>query len=297
MTLPSTMVLTLDIDRAGEVSSFEAMSERMLVGSGSHCDVRLRPEEADDEELVIEVREGAIYGRAVAQRGAVLLGGVRFDEGYLALGAVLTLGELSLGVGLRSEDKRTGSKRGDGATRTTLIRALLLAGIAIGGYKLIDPQTRTGVLDQVVAAAPLFAHTGPGECNVEDSREAAFQAQRWNIEASLRQERAPFYARDGVASVELYRSAEACFRKAGLDGDAERAGRTLRKLRADLEDEFHVRQVRLERFLGMKKHDHAQQEIYVLQSFVHHQDGPYVQWLAAVQRELNARFARAERGR
>jgi hypothetical protein len=132
---------------------------------------------------------------------------------------------------------------------------------------------------------------------VQDAREAAFQAQRWNLEASLRQERAPFYARDGVASVALYRDAEACFREGGRDADADRVAKILKKLRADLEDEFHVRQVRLERFLSLNKHDQAQQEVYVLQSFVHHQDGEYVQWLSAVQRELNARFASVARNK
>lgn len=296
MTNPSPLILTLDIGRAGKVSSFEAASGSMLVGSGSHCDVRLLPEEAAAEQLVLELHDGNIYGRSSTRDAAVRLAGEPFEEGFLASGAELMLGELQLRVGLRSEQKRAGWKT-ESTTQTTLIRVVLMAGIVFGLYKILNPEKRTGVLDQVVAAPALFPDDEQARCTVDDSREAAFQAQRWSLEATVRQERAPFYARDGVASVALYRDAEVCFRKAGRTVDAKRIERTMKKLRADLENEFHVRQVRLERFLSLKKHDQAQQEVYVLQSFLHQKDGPYVQWLAAVQRELNARFASVARSR
>jgi hypothetical protein len=174
---------------------------------------------------------------------------------------------------------------------------VLLAAISVGLYKLLYPDTQLGALDRVVAAPALFPDTDAGQCSVQDASEASFQAQRYRLDASLRQERAPFDARDGVTSVGLYRDAEACFRRAGRDKDADKVAKIQKKLRTDLEDEFHVRQVRLERFLSLKKHEQAQQEVYVLQSFVHHRDGEYVQWLAAVQRELNARFASVARAR
>lgn len=296
MTNPSPFILTLEIERAGKLSSFEAASGSMLVGSGSHCDVRLLPEEAAAEQLTLELREGSIYARSLSANAMLLQAGERFDEGYLAAGALLTLAELELRVGLRSEHKRASAKA-DSALQTTLTRAVLLAAIGVGLYKLMYPDVQLGVLDRVVAAPALFSDSEATQCSVQDASEANFQAQRFRLEASLRQERAPFYARDGVASVGLYRDAEACFRKAGRDSDAEKVAKMQKKLRADLEDEFHVRQVRLERFLSLKKHDQAQQEVYVLQSFVHHQDGEYVQWLAAVQRELNTRFASVARSR
>ena len=296
MTNLSPFTLTLEIERASKLSVFEAASGSMLVGSGSHCDVRLLPEEAAAEQLVFELREDSIYARSLSTDGSVLQAGERFDEGYLAAGAILTLGELVLRVGLRSEHKRASAKA-DSALQTTLTRVVLMAAISVGLYKLMYPDTQLGVLDRVVAAPRLFSDSEAAQCSVQDANEALFQAQRYRLEASLRHERAPFYARDGVASVGLYRDAEACFRTAGRDADADRVAKTQKKLRADLEDEFHVRQVRLERFLSLKKHDQAQQEVYVLQSFVHHRDGEYVQWLAAVQRELNARFASVARNR
>jgi hypothetical protein len=63
-----------------------------------------------------------------------------------------------------------------------------------------------------------------------------------------------------------------------------------------LSDQFHVRHVRLERFLSVKKYDAAQREVRVLQDFLNRREGPYAQWLAAVQRELNTRFASTKKG-
>jgi len=292
MTHSSNAILTLDVERAGKMSTFEAAAGAMLIGSGSHCDVRLPPEEAAVEQLLIEQRGERVFVRSLTRDGALRVDKVAFDEGELASGARLMLGELQLRVSVRTQQKRT-TKSGDSPTQTLITRAVLMLGIAVGGYHVLFPPADGGVLESAVAAPPLFAAADKRSCNVADARDAAYQAQRWALEASLKRERAPFYPKDGVASVGLYEGAEACFTKAGRGDQAERMHDTVAALRTSLEDEFHVRQVRLERFLQREKHDHAQREVQVLQTFVAHQDGEYVQWLGAVQRELNARFASA----
>jgi hypothetical protein len=83
--------------------------------------------------------------------------------------------------------------------------------------------------------------------------------------------------------------------RGGRARDAKAAAGAAAALRATLSDQFHVRHVRLERFLSIKKYDAAQREVHVLQDFLNRSEGPYAQWLAAVQRELNMRFASAKR--
>ena len=112
--------------------------------------------------------------------------------------------------------------------------------------------------------------------------------------AQLQRERAPFHPRDGIAAVARYEEASACFKRLELQADANSADRAATGLRRALSDEFHLRHVRLERLLKIKKYDAAQREVRVLQDFVARRGGPYVQWLAAVQRELNTRFASAQ---
>ena len=292
MTNNTDIVLTLDIVRAGKTSTFEAAAGAMLVGSGSHCDVRLLPEEAPIEQLLLESRGEHVFVRSLTRDGSLRFGGKVFEEGDLANGARLTLGELQLRVGVRTQQKRS-AKAGDSSTQTLVTRAVLIVGIAVGAYRVVFPDAEGGVLQAAVAAPALFAEPGKATCNVADQRDAAYQAQRWALEASLKRERAPFYPKDGVASVGLFDAAESCFRKAGRTTDAQRVHETVSALRNNLEDEFHVRQVRLERFLQREKYDRARSEVQVLMTFVAHLDGEYVQWLGAVQRELNARFASA----
>lgn len=291
-TSHANAILTLDIERAGKTSTFEAASGAMLVGSGSHCDVRLLPEEGAVEQLLIEQRGERVYVRSLSSDGALRHDRASFDEGELPSGSRLTLGDLQLRVAVRTKQKRS-ARAAESPVQTMITRAILMVGIAVGAYHVLYPEADGGVLQSAVAAPPLFAHRNPRTCNVQDERDAAYQAERWALEASLKRERAPFYPKDGVASVGLFEAAEACFRKAGRPGDADRMRDTVAALRASLQDEFHVRQVRLERFLQREKHDQAQREVGVLLTFVAHQDGDYVQWLGAVQRELNARFASA----
>jgi hypothetical protein len=292
MANSSQVTLTLEIERAGKSTAFEATSGAILVGSGSHCDVRLLPEEAAVEQLLVEAQGDRVFVRSLTRDGMLRIGGAIFEEGDLAVGTLLTLGELKLRIGVRTTQKRS-AKAGESVAQTMITRAALMIGVAFGGYKVLYPDVAAGVLENAVAAPPLFSAAGNATCTVADDRDAAYQAQRWVLEGNLKQERAPFYPKDGVAGVRLYESAEACYRKAGKRSEADRVRKTLDSLRANLADEFHVRQVRLERFLQREKHDHAQREVQVLMAFVSHQDGPYVQWLGAVQRELNARFASA----
>ena len=187
-------VLSLVVERGGKIASYEVHGGVALVGSGSHCDVRLLPEDAGAEQLRVE-----LVGEPVTQ------------------------------------------------------------------------------------------------CSASGARETAFHASRLIREANLQSERAPFYPRDGVSAVGRYEEAAACLSHAGRTAEAKTLSQAAVALRDSLSDQFHVRHVRLERFLSVKKYDAAQREVRVLQDFFSRREGPYAQWLAGVQRELNTRFARAKR--
>jgi hypothetical protein len=293
--MPNTpTILTLELEHADKVSNYEAASGSLLIGSGSHCDVRLLPEEAATEQLLVEARPGGIFVRTLTQDGTLRHEGCTFHEGCVDKGSTFTLGALQLRVGLRSAVRRSGAA-GESVTQTLLLRGVLMTGIVIGLYQLAFSEESVDVLSQSVPTPALFAAHAAAACQVGDVRDAGFQAERWLLEAELKRERSPFSASDGIAGVRLYDAASACFRRAGRPREADRVQQTSAKLRAELADEFHVRHVRLERFLHLKRHDAAQLEVQALSAFVHDQDGPYVEWLGAVQRELNARFASAVR--
>jgi hypothetical protein len=285
-------VLSLVVERGGKIASYEVHGGAALVGSGSHCDVRLLPEDAAAEQLRVELRDGDIFVQSLSLEHDCRLDGLAFRHGVLPPDSQLKLGYASLRLGLtQSQDRKKGQKS-DGWPAP--VRILCLAVMAAGLYSALKPKPVMSFLDQTVEHPALFGEPVT-QCSASGDREIAFHASRLIREANLQSERAPFYPRDGVSAVARYEEAAACLSGAGRPADAKSLSQAAVALRNSLSDQFHVRHVRLERFLSVKKYAAAQREVHVLQDFFTRREGPYAQWLAGVQRELNTRFASAKR--
>lgn len=103
--------------------------------------------------------------------------------------------------------------------------------------------------------------------------------------AESKRERAPFYASDGVAAIQLFRRAESCYEQGGQSEAAQFARGASDELHARLRDELHVRHVRLERLLAEEKYDDAKREGKLISEFIADPANEYSQWLSAVVRE------------
>jgi hypothetical protein len=285
-------VLSLIVERGGKTASYEVHGGVALVGSGSHCDVRLLPEDAAAEQLRIELRGDEIVAQSLSYDGECRVGGLQFHQGALQPEAPLRLGGASLRVRLtQTEDKK---KKSGSDGWPAPVRIACLAAIGAGLFVTLKAKPAVSLLDQTVDHPALFGEP-VAQCSVRDDSDVAYHANRLIREANLQSERAPFYPRDGVTAVARYEEAAACLTRQGRARDAKAAEAAAAALRASLSDQFHVRHVRLERFLSIKKYDAAQREVHVLQDFLNRREGPYAQWLAAVQRELNMRFASTKR--
>jgi hypothetical protein len=275
----------LSVERGGKTASYEVHAGVALVGSGSHCDVRMLPEDAAVEQLRVELREGEIFAEALAFEPECRIGGLPFRHGVLQPGAVLELGSATLSVRISQREGRKKRSGSDGWPAP--VRIACMAAIGAGLFVTLKAKPVVSLLDQTVDHPALFSEP-IAACTAPN-------ASRLVREANLQGERAPFYPRDGVTAVARYEEAAACLEREGRAHEAKSAARAATALRASLSDQFHVRHVRLERFLSIKKYDAAQREVHVLQDFLNRREGPYAQWLAAVQRELNMRFASAKR--
>lgn len=284
-----SQVLMISLERAGKIASYEVHAGHALIGSGSHCDVRLLPEDAAPEQLRLELRGGEIYVHALAAGSGKLDGGVLPRTALLLPSSRLQLGQSELQVRTTASlDRAQRSKRQDGWPPA--VRAAGLALIAAGLYFAIQDEPAPSALDRSLEQPPLFG-APIRECPARGDDSPDFHAGRLGRDAHLRGERAPFFPREGVVAVTRYEEAAACFKQLGVQIEAQAAERNAAALRHELADEFHLRHVRLERLLSVKKYDAAQRELQVLRDFVSRNDGPYAQWLSAVQREINARFA------
>lgn len=288
MTNPTSRVLRLSIERAGKSGSYEVHGGTALVGSGSHCDVRLLPEDAAPEQLRIELREDELHAEVLSAQHECRVNGERFQQGVLSADAPVTIGAVTLRVQLAEvQNRKQGSKS---ESWPPAVRIAGFGAIGIGLFLQLQSKPAPSSLDQTVDHPALFAQP-IAACAARGDQAATFYARRLVREANLQAERAPFYPRDGVSAVIRYEEAAVCLEQDGRAQEAKSAERAANHLRQALADQFHVRHVRLERYLSIKKYDAAQREVHVLQDFLNRREGEYAQWLSAVQRELNMRFA------
>src|ERR1700761_2486461 len=75
-------------------------AERVLVGCGAHCEIRLPQGVAAIEQLAIEARSGGVFAEARALDPMPQLNGSPFTQGRLLPDAVIGIGPFSLEVQL-----------------------------------------------------------------------------------------------------------------------------------------------------------------------------------------------------
>jgi hypothetical protein len=115
----------------------------------------------------------------------------------------------------------------------------------------------------------------------------AYAAERARI-GNAKRERSPFSRGDGIEAVTLLEVAAACHHAAG-QADAEREARsTAQALRSKLEEEYRVRRVRVEHAVRVGDVHGAKRELAVLVPLTAHRHGPYVDWLASMDRYATA---------
>ena len=258
-----------------------------LLGSASHCHVRLSPDKLAPEQLRFEVRDGTLLALVRARHPAVTADGQPFRGGRLPHDTALRIGTLEVRANL---ERRAGASDTSSRPRPLLLAAAV---IAVCGA-LFWATTRHGRERSAPPLAPaLFAalaETCPEQAP-EAARAAALEFLRT---ADAKRERAPFAPEDGLAAVTSYRRTAQCAERAGDAPLAEAARRRADALQAQVERDYHVHQVRVH--LAQRKADPAllAREARVLASYVRGRSGRYGEWLDQLQREIDAETKKRE---
>jgi hypothetical protein len=284
--------ISITLVRPDATTTLELSSGRALVGSGAHCDVRLAPDEAAMEHLLIEARDEQIFVEVRNLEPACRLNGAPFLGGFLPVEAPLELGALVLKVKLEERQEGAASKPSTGNKSQThpAVQALGLVAVAVGLFYAIEaPEVSESVFDAAMTPPALFADLGKATCPQADPEAAASLAHQERVAAENKAERSPFYPGDGLAAVALYERARVCHLAAGEKQAADESAAASARLRTQLSDELHVRHVRLERFLAQSKFDDVAREARLLSELVPDFGSPYAQWLSAVRREVAVR--------
>lgn len=274
----------------GKREAITVEGERALLGSASHCDVRLPMEESADEHVLIEALGATLRAEAKAEQPPATINDMPLTLATLPPGAVLGVGRIRLSVGLVADfggAQQLEAKRKESGAAAT---AALIAIFATSAYLLLmDPESR---IARAPAEAPaLFAPASPRCPPAVPARSLAF-AEEQRALADGKRERSPFAIADGVSAAGLYEVAAACFRQGGADAAAIEAEEAAGSLKRDLTDELRTRALRLSHLLEVQDYELAMRDVVVLRALTTGKTGKYVDWLSSVSKQLQAKGIR-----
>jgi hypothetical protein len=268
----------------GQVDQLNIESERVLIGSGAHCEIRLPLDQARVEHVLIELAPAGVFARGLNFEPPPTINNIAFTQAPLPPDAVLGIGQTQIYV-MASDQAGGGAvvqQKKKGSSPIMLIAIIAMA--AGGGYMILGDDDAAGEAVRPKQPPELW---GPpvAQCPQVGPQALAFARDRLNL-ADAKRERRPFHVQDGVQSVPLYEQAAACFRAGGDPQTAAAADDTAQKLRKDINDDYRTQRVRLDHALNVEDWSGAQHEVKILRQFTEGKQGEYVTWLSNLERKL-----------
>jgi len=276
-------VLRLDIMLPdGSKDSLQTDAERVLIGRGAHCDIRLPDGACAVEHVAIEIAPASLRIIARAFTPPPTLNGNAFEEATVAEDALLGIGEIAIRLSRAEAPGEKPAIKKDGGS--VAVRAVGLVALLLLAGMLSFRASRT--TDTAPTLVPELWSESAARCPMSTTGQARAFAVEKRIVADGKRERHPFYASDGVEAVGLYQTAAACFEQAGEAASAEELRSLARQLRADVNDDFRVRRLRLERALEAHQDEVTVRELVMLRTLMMGKQGPYIDWINRLARKL-----------
>lgn len=249
----------------GNIETMSIDSDRVVIGSGAHCEIRLPLDQAKSEHVALTIAGTSVRAEARAFDPPAMVNGVPLSQSILQSGSVLSVGqtqimvevaELALGAG-----QNIAAKNQEKTSPVTLgLGAVVLLGAAA---MLFMPQGAPS--DALVLPKIPELWGAPETVCPQKTREGAAQyARDHRLIADGKRERRPFRVQDGVAAVPEYERSAACFRTAGEAALADESFVIAKRLRATIQEDYRTHQVRLEYTASRNFLTEAQHEVHVL---------------------------------
>jgi pSer/pThr/pTyr-binding forkhead associated (FHA) protein len=269
-------------------------SDRVLIGSGPHCEIRLPADQVAAEHVLITFRGGAIFAQARSSQPPPMLNGSPFSETALHEGARLQIGaaEITVSIVEIADVAKAPEEKKEKVNPLTFLLAAVAIPISLF-ILLEEPE------DLVAAGKPkdvpaLWENAKP-TCTQDAEAQALAVARDKRVVALGRRERSPFDIRDGVLAVPLFFLSADCYRVAGDQARATDMTRAGDKLKQQIEEGYRAHQMRLEHALDIKNLRVAQSETRTLLTMLEGKTGPYVGWLSNLDRQLKIVMGRKKK--
>jgi hypothetical protein len=275
----------------GQVEHLNVEGERVLIGSGAHCEIRLPIDQASVEAVLVQRGSGGVYAQALSFEPPPTINNAPFSQAPLQPESALGVGQVQIYVTI-SDAAGGEAVIAKKQSKTSPMTLVLVAICALGAayYFLLQDEDKgpsaqptqvPDLWDAPVAACP---QTAPEQAMARARESAAV--------ADARRERRPFHVQDGVAAVPLYEVASVCFRQGGDQGAAAESANRSAALRAEMQQDFRTHRVRLDHLLSVKDWVSARREVRTLLAYMEGKSGDYVTWLSNLDRNLKLKVGR-----
>ncbi|MET0385158.1 MAG: FHA domain-containing protein [Polyangiales bacterium] len=276
------------VHRKKRSEHFELRAGVLRIGSAAHCDVRLLPDEAGPEQLLIEATERGVVLCNLSRDQPVLLDGRPLVAAALLEATVrVELGPLTLSIQPLGPEV-PGADAGQSLFKRVR-QAALVIGVAVAYYAVLHEEPKSTAFDYSVPTPQLFEAQAGTACRYRDEpgRARAF-AEEQLAAAEGKRERSPYDIREGVQAVPLYDAATACLSAIGDQAAAHESHAARQQLARRLQEDLRAHQVRLEWALERRRFAAAVPEVRAMRELLDGRRDPHAQWIAAVSRELRA---------
>jgi hypothetical protein len=269
----------------GQVEQLNVEAERVLIGSGAHCEIRLPIDQARVEHVLVELGPSGIFARALSFEPPPMINNVPFQQAPLPQGAVLGVGGTQIYVEVSAEGPAGEAAAQQKKKSSPVMILAMLVIMPAAGYMLLFNDDGEGAARPPPRQPPELWEPTAATCPQTGGQAVAFAREKMAV-ADAKRERRPFHVQDGVQAVPIYEMAAACFKNGGDRAAAALAEDSAKFLRRDITDDFRTRRVRLEHALTVEDYVTAQKEVRVLLQFCEGKTGDYVTWLSNLDRKL-----------
>lgn len=275
----------------GQREAIVVEGQRALIGSGSHCDVRLPMDQAAYEHVRVESIGNTLRAEAVAEQPPATINGMPLTQSPLAADSILGIGSVRIFVGHVSDITEGAQLSASKSKQSSpIMQIALVLGFAAAAFLLLaEPDNE--IAPPPTEAPKLFTDSAASCPQANPVQAVALGQEQLDI-ANGKRERMPFFVADGVAAVGLYRVASACFKVGGVKSQEDEAAEAAKSLAKTLSDDFRARQLRLTYSLKVGDYSLARRDVTVLRALTDGKKGTYVEWLATAAKQLAVKSAK-----
>ena len=271
----------------GQLDTLAVDADRVLIGSGAHCDIRLNIDQARIEHVRVDVVPQGVFATAMSFEPPPTINGVTFTQAILPPNAILGMGQTQIQVQLAEGGGHTALKieKKKGKPLLWLSLALLLSAL-VANEMLEEASSKANL---AMEPPPLWPEQPQSACPRPPGAVARNFAYDTLTMAESKRERRAFYPQDGVQAVTDFEVASACFRAAGEPQSAVYCDEAARGLREEMTGDFRKFRERLRYHYGHEEWVSARYDVRNLLAFTENVQGEYREFLKNTERDISMR--------